>query len=143
MNRELFLREIYHHGVKGQKWGVRNGPPYPLDRSGGKGVAKSGKGDRIRITISGHKNPDNQYKPNSVIDHIREDGSIKARAFYDANGWKEKEIHTSDHGKPKWHPFGEHGEHAHDYEWDKETGIPRRTQRELNDEERKENRDIL
>lgn len=21
-----------HHGVEGQKWGVRNGPPYPLDR---------------------------------------------------------------------------------------------------------------
>ena len=22
--------ELYHHGVKGQKWGKRNGPPYPL-----------------------------------------------------------------------------------------------------------------
>lgn len=22
--------ELYHHGVKGQKWGVENGPPYPL-----------------------------------------------------------------------------------------------------------------
>lgn len=28
--------ELYHRGVKGQKWGVRNGPPYPLDRSGGR-----------------------------------------------------------------------------------------------------------
>ncbi len=25
--------ELYHHGVKGQKWGVKNGPPYPLDDS--------------------------------------------------------------------------------------------------------------
>ncbi|MCI8992256.1 MAG: hypothetical protein HFG80_05935 [Eubacterium sp.] len=25
--------ELYHHGIKGQKWGVRNGPPYPIDRS--------------------------------------------------------------------------------------------------------------
>lgn len=25
---------IAHHGIKGQKWGVRNGPPYPLDKSG-------------------------------------------------------------------------------------------------------------
>lgn len=23
--------ELYHHGIKGQKWGVRNGPPYPID----------------------------------------------------------------------------------------------------------------
>jgi len=22
---------ISHHGIEGQKWGVRNGPPYPLD----------------------------------------------------------------------------------------------------------------
>lgn len=23
--------ELYHHGIEGQKWGIRNGPPYPLD----------------------------------------------------------------------------------------------------------------
>ena len=22
--------ELYHHGIQGQKWGIRNGPPYPL-----------------------------------------------------------------------------------------------------------------
>lgn len=25
--------ELFHHGIEGQKWGVRNGPPYPLDES--------------------------------------------------------------------------------------------------------------
>lgn len=29
-----FSDELYHYGRKGQKWGVRNGPPYPLDKSG-------------------------------------------------------------------------------------------------------------
>lgn len=24
---------LSHHGIKGQKWGKRNGPPYPLDKS--------------------------------------------------------------------------------------------------------------
>ena len=26
-----------HHGIEGQKWGVRNGPPYPLDRGSSQG----------------------------------------------------------------------------------------------------------
>lgn len=30
--------ELYHHGVKGMKWGVKNGPPYPL--KSGQRVAK-------------------------------------------------------------------------------------------------------
>ena len=32
---EAWRKELYlaHHGIKGQKWGVRNGPPYPLKPS--------------------------------------------------------------------------------------------------------------
>lgn len=26
-------RYLIHHGIEGQKWGVRNGPPYPLDKN--------------------------------------------------------------------------------------------------------------
>ena len=25
-----YSSELYHHGIKGQKWGVKNGPPYPI-----------------------------------------------------------------------------------------------------------------
>jgi hypothetical protein len=30
-NYIYYRNELYHHGIKGQKWGQRNGPPYPLD----------------------------------------------------------------------------------------------------------------
>lgn len=28
---DTFWGELYHHGVDGQKWGVKHGPPYPLE----------------------------------------------------------------------------------------------------------------
>lgn len=31
---------LAHHGVKGQKWGVQHGPPYPLDEKGKKALAR-------------------------------------------------------------------------------------------------------
>ena len=31
-NVEALSEILEHHGIDGQKWGVRNGPPYPLDR---------------------------------------------------------------------------------------------------------------
>lgn len=30
------MTEFNHHGIQGQKWGVQNGPPYPLDDSASK-----------------------------------------------------------------------------------------------------------
>lgn len=33
LNRPVPDNMICHHGIPGQKWGVRNGPPYPLDKS--------------------------------------------------------------------------------------------------------------
>jgi hypothetical protein len=32
INKMLDIGELRHHGIKGQKWGVRNGPPYPLNK---------------------------------------------------------------------------------------------------------------
>ncbi len=37
--------QFLHHGIEGQKWGVQNGPPYPLDRKEAKRIKKSIKKD--------------------------------------------------------------------------------------------------
>lgn len=51
---------------------------------------------------------------------------------------------TSDHGNPKHHSYGSHGEHIHYYEWDRETGKRiSSTQEEIPEDLRKENDDIL
>lgn len=34
----LGYNTLSHHGVKGQKWGVKNGPPYPIDKTKEKSI---------------------------------------------------------------------------------------------------------
>lgn len=37
---------IAHHGIKGQKWGVRNGPPYPLSKGAKSSEKKTSSGTK-------------------------------------------------------------------------------------------------
>ena len=62
--------------------------------------------------------------------------------YYDANDRQTKQVNNGPHGNPKKHPYGDHGEHAHDILWD-EQGRATRIVRELTELERKENADIL
>ena len=39
--------ELFHHGIKNQHWGVRNGPPYPLDRKVSARI-KKGYNEKLR-----------------------------------------------------------------------------------------------
>lgn len=41
---------LYHHGIKGQKWGQRNGPPYPLDASDHSAAEKKAMGEGNKPT---------------------------------------------------------------------------------------------
>lgn len=98
------------------------------------------KPDRV---ISGHSSTPKQAEPNIVIDRLGINGKTGTRAFYGANGFKRKEITTHGHGNLTTHPYGENGEHAHDYTWTLDGRLENRTTRELTEEERKENADIL
>ena len=46
-------RYLAHHGIKGQHWGVKNGPPYPLDKKVSKAI-KAGKNE-TRSSDDGRK----------------------------------------------------------------------------------------
>lgn len=140
---EAWREELYHHGIKGQKWGVRRGPPYPLGTQQKLGLDKSGKSGIISIRMNGHGSPPMKSKPFAVIDRAPTGGTVTQRAYYDGKGRKVLEIHADDHGNRKHHSYGRHGEHAHEYIWDNVDRLPRRETRELTKTERKENRDIL
>ena len=43
-----FSKALCHHGIRNQRWGVRNGPPYPLDRKTHKRIVKGRQDKEIR-----------------------------------------------------------------------------------------------
>ena len=96
------------------------------------------KPDKI---VAGHDRTPCKTEPLSIIDHKDYRELVDKRIFYDENGRPYFEINTTNHGNPKNHPFGEHGEHAHDIEWS--NGKANRATRELTPQERKDNGDIL
>ncbi len=104
---------------------------------------KSAKTIKPSQTIRGHAGTPKQAEPNSVIDHLNDAGEVDARGFYNDSGMKEKDIHTNDHGNPKRHDYGQHGEHAHDYEWTDDGKLKNKTIREIDDDERERNGNIL
>lgn len=132
---EGYLRkhsELKHHGVKRQRWGVKNGPPYPLKR------LKNANGDDIIVV----EHTDTNGPPNGITQRVGKNGGID-RNYYDEQGRQSKQVTNNDHDKPKQHPFVEHGEHAYDYKYDENGDLISREPRELTPEERKENSDIL
>lgn len=93
-------------------------------------------------TQAAHPRINAAYKPFAVVDTLSQNGKQHDRTFYDSDGRMIRQISNGPHGNPKKHPFGQHGEHVHDILW-KDGVIVDRPVRELTNEERKENADIL
>jgi hypothetical protein len=94
-----------------------------------------------KLPVGAHGSAPKTLKPNAVLERESKQGRIE-RTIYDENSKQAKQVHASDHGNPKRHPYGEHGEHTHDVSF--EGGkIARDDARELTAEERNRHRDIL
>lgn len=138
MWRFNYTSELYHYGVKGMKWGVRRTPEQLGHRKLSANKPKNLEIEKKQVT--GHSATPKQDTPNSIIDHISNDGKVDVRTFYDSDGMKSKDIHTTDHGHPKHHP---NGAHVTEYTWNEDGSLESKKSRELTDKERKENSDIL
>lgn len=81
------------------------------------------------------------YRTNAIVETRFSDQTD--RIYYDSSGRMAIQIHSGDHGYPKQHSFGDHGEHTHEFVYDDDGNIVSRFERELTDAEREENGDIL
>lgn len=92
--------ELYHHGVKGQKWGERNGPPYPLESNVSKSNAKR-KFDTGKITEKA-KSAANSIKKSvkSVTDSAKEKAAERKEKS-DAEKERKKEVEEQTSAKKK------------------------------------------
>lgn len=87
------------------------------------------------------KHTSSKAASNSITQTVAVNNAIN-RNYYDETGRWILQITNNDHGNKKKHPYGKHGEHAHDIIWEDDKIVDRPT-RELTDAERRENEDIL
>lgn len=85
---------------------------WPIRKDGTLIVTKTIKGQHYRIPP--------RFDPNSVVLRINRNGEHDF-ILYDDNGFMKLQVHWGNHGNSKNHPFGNVGEHAHDWQWKKDT----------------------
>lgn len=93
-------------------------------------------------TTREHPRLPRKYKPYAVIDTVSQNGKQRDRIIYGPDARQKVQVSNGPHGNPRKHPYGDHGEHAHDIIWegDKIVGRPAR---EITNREREEHKDIL
>lgn len=70
---------LMHHGIRGQKWGVENGPPYPLSPSKDYSAAEK-KANKILNKVS--KKYDNSKVQNTVYETVKDNFNKEGKVIY-------------------------------------------------------------
>lgn len=83
---------LAHHGIKGQSWGVRNGPPYPLEQGNGKG----GTYRKYKRRPSHAKEQNYQNRRN---DQTLSKGTVLSTYSFDKNRTKDADMFYAVHNK--------------------------------------------
>lgn len=85
---ESWREELYHHGIKGQQWGVKHGPPYPIKKDNHVTQIKAGT-KLNRIT----RYDERKSKGYAYVTFNKEDNE-RYKGFFagslNANPWKKK-----------------------------------------------------
>ena len=132
-----FDRSVSSKAIWAERKAVGNG----LTNGGGSGMMNTTTNAVGQPVIIADKNA-LKGPPNGITQTTNSKGGVN-RNYYDNNGDQTKQISNHDHGNPKNHPFGKNGEHGHDYSYDDNGNVIRGKARDLSDDERIENGDIL
>lgn len=89
--------ELYHHGIMNQKWGVRNGPPYPL--SGGQYSPDE------RRAIYRHRLKGNRIYNKKHFDEVLDTSKTLRTLSYDPNRTKNADMFYATHDKFDKHQY--------------------------------------
>lgn len=101
---------LCHHGIKGQKWGVKNGPPYPIGSSPRK-VFISGT-SKIKLKDSGYYRKSLPKEITSKIDSYMKDNNhiligdapgidTEVQKYLAKKGYRNVTVYTISEGKPR------------------------------------------
>lgn len=94
----MYKRELFHHGILNQKWGVRNGPPYPL---GGGAYSPAEK----RAIRKKRKSKNNIYNKKHFDEVLSKDKTTLSTLSYDKDRTKNTDMFYATHDKLDKHQY--------------------------------------
>lgn len=93
------MAELYHHGIRGQKWGKRNGPPYPL------GGGDYSEAEKRAIYKERHRSANSLYNKKHFDEVLRKDSTMLTTLSYDKDRTKNTDMFYAAYNKWDKHQY--------------------------------------